>query len=337
MTESRSTAGDLKAAGRDGGPAQGRHQAQPGADPGEHPGPHPRRPLCQHRPRLQLACRPPSWPSSWRTTAITEAGFGADLGAEKFLDIKCRMAGLRPVGGGAGGHHACAQVQRRRAPRPSSPSENVEALKKGLPNLEAARRQHAEITACRCVVAINRFGTDTEAEIAVLVRVPCAEERRSLLAVRTSLPRAAKAAWTWPRRSCAACEEPNATSTPSTSWIAPIEEKIETICPGDLRRRRGGTTPPPRKKAIKDIDCPGLGRPAHLHGQDPVLPLGQPEAAGPPEGLHHHMCGEVRLSAGAGFIVAQTGDIMTMPGLPKVPAANQHRCGRGRSASSGLF
>ena len=113
--------------------------------------------------------------------AVTEAGFGADLGAEKFLDIKCRMAGLQPDAVRGGGHGPGPEAPRRRAPRPSWNQENLEALEQGLPNLLQHVENITSVFGLPCVVAINRFPTDTEAELELV------EEKCRALGVNVAL------------------------------------------------------------------------------------------------------------------------------------------------------
>ena len=159
--------------GRHGRAAQGRAQAQPRADARGHAGVRARRPLRQHRARLQLHHGHADGPARWATTAITEAGFGADLGAEKFLDIKCRLTGLKP--------DAVVVVATVRAlknhggvAKDALNDENLQALEAGLPNLLQHVENITNVYNLPCVVAINRFPTDTEAELK-LVEDKCRE------------------------------------------------------------------------------------------------------------------------------------------------------------------
>ena len=246
---------------------------------------------------------------------ITEAGFGSDLGAEKFMDIKCRMAGLTPS--------AVVLVATIRAlkynggvPKAELSAENTAALEKGLPNLEKHIENMKKI-GVPVVVAINRFATDTDAEIAVLAG------KMEALGVPFSLcehfAKGGEGAVDLAEKVVAACEEPSHFH-PLYELDQPIEAKIETIA-REIYGADGVEYTAAAKKAIKDITALGKGDLPICMAKTQYSLSDNQKLLGRPTGFVIHV-GEVRLSAGAGFIVVQTGDIMTMPGLPKVPAAN---------------
>ena len=246
---------------------------------------------------------------------ITEAGFGSDLGAEKFMDIKCRMAGLTPS--------AVVLVATIRAlkynggvPKAELSAENTAALEKGLPNLEK-HIENMKKFGVPVVVAINRFATDTDAEIAVLAG------KMEALGVPFSLcehfAKGGEGAVDLAEKVVAACEEPSHFH-PLYELDQPIEAKIETIA-REIYGADGVEYTAAAKKAIKDITALGKGDLPICMAKTQYSLSDNQKLLGRPTGFVIHV-GEVRLSAGAGFIVVQTGDIMTMPGLPKVPAAN---------------
>ncbi len=248
---------------------------------------------------------------------ITEAGFGADLGAEKFIDIKCRMSGLRP---------SCVViVATARAlkynggvPKNETGVENLEALEKGLPNLLRHISNIKEVFGLPCVVAINRFPMDTEAELE-LIRSKCRE-----LGVNVALSevwaKGGEGGEELAREVMKLCEEENHFSF-AYETDAPIREKIRTIVHRIYHAKHAYFTP----EAIKQMDeLTKLG-----YGDLPICMAktqysftDDATMLGAPEGFTVTVR-NVRVSAGAGFIVAMTGDIMTMPGLPKVPAAER--------------
>ena len=246
---------------------------------------------------------------------ITEAGFGSDLGAEKFMDIKCRMAGLTPS--------AVVLVATIRSlkynggvPKAELSAENTAALEKGLPNLEK-HIENMKKFGVPVVVAINRFATDTDAEIAVLAG------KMEALGVPFSLcehfAKGGEGAVDLAEKVVAACEEPSHFH-PLYKLDQPIEAKIETIA-REIYGADGVEYTAAAKKAIKDITALGKGDLPICMAKTQYSLSDNQKLLGRPTGFVIHV-GEVRLSAGAGFIVVQTGDIMTMPGLPKVPAAN---------------
>ena len=247
--------------------------------------------------------------------AVTEAGFGADLGAEKFLDIKCRMADLKP--------DAVVVVATIRAlkmhggmDKKSLGAENPEALEKGLPNLLRHVANMKNVYHLPAVVALNRFPTDTDAEVA-LVMAKCKE-----LGVNTVLSNVwaegGKGGIELANEVVRLCEEENDFAF-SYDTKATIYEKIETI----VRRVYGGdgiTVLPAAKKQIDALTALGYGELPICMAKTQYSFSDDPTKLGAPEGFTVTVK-NVRVSAGAGFIVVLTGDIMTMPGLPRVPAA----------------
>ena len=250
--------------------------------------------------------------------AITEAGFGADLGAEKFLDIKCRMAGLEPS--------AVVIVATVRAlkmhgglPKTALATEDIEALERGIPNLLRHVSNIKNVYKLPCVVAVNRFPTDTDAEIDFIIK-KCKE-----LGVNTVLStvwaEGGKGGEALAREVVRLCEEEKGDFTFSYELDTTIEEKIEAI----VRKIYGGVGVSILPAAQKQIDklaelgfssCPVcMAKTQYSFSDDPTK-------LGAPEGFTVTVK-NVKVSAGAGFIVVLTGDIMTMPGLPKVPAAEK--------------
>ena len=247
--------------------------------------------------------------------AITEAGFGADLGAEKFLDIKCRMAGLKPS--------AVVVVATVRAlkmhgglDKKSLGTEDLVALEKGLPNLLRHVSNMKNVYGLPCVVALNRFPTDTDAEIAC-VMAKCKE-----LGVNTVLStvwaEGGKGGMALAEEVVRLCEEENSFAY-SYETDGTIAEKIETI----VRRVYGGdgiSILPAAKKQIDTLEALGYGNLPICMAKTQYSFSDDPTKLGAPENFTVTIK-NVRVSAGAGFVVVLTGDIMTMPGLPRVPAA----------------
>ena len=250
--------------------------------------------------------------------AITEAGFGADLGAEKFLDIKCRMAGLTPS--------AVVVVATVRAlkmhggvPKTELGAENLEALTKGLPNLLRHVSNVRNVYKLPCVVAVNRFPTDTDAEIEEIIR-----ECKALgvnVVLSNVWAEGGKGGEELAREVVRLCEEEQGDFTFSYELEGTIEEKIEAI----VKKVYGGdgvSFLPAAKKQIAQLTalgfdkCPVCMAKTQYSFSDDATKLGAPED-------FTVTVRNVKVSAGAGFIVALTGDIMTMPGLPKVPAAEK--------------
>ena len=235
---------------------------------------------------------------------ITEAGFGADLGAEKFLDIKCRYAGLKP--------ECIVVVATIRAlkynggvARADLQEENVEALKKGIVNLkthiENMRKYNVPV-----VVAINKFHTDTDAEIAYIKEF--CEEMQVPVSLAEVFAKGGEGGM-----------DLAADFAPLYDEKLPIKEKLNTIAK-EIYRADGVIFTAAAEKAIKDIEALGKDKLPICVAKTQYSLSDDPTKLGKPENFTMTVR-EVKLSAGAGFIVCLTGDIMTMPGLPKVPAA----------------
>lgn len=246
---------------------------------------------------------------------ITEAGFGADLGAEKFLDIKCRVAGLKP---------ACiVLVATIRAlkynggvAKADLGAENVEALKKGIVNLKT-HIENMHKYGVPVVVAINRFGTDTDAEIAVIEDF--CREMGVLVSLTEVFAKGGEGGKDLAKKVCATIAEKPSDYHPLYDTALSIPEKLETIA-RKIYRADGVTYTAAAKKAMAEIEALGKDKLPVCVAKTQYSLSDNPSLLGKPEGFTLTVR-DVRLSAGAGFAVALTGDIMTMPGLPKVPAA----------------
>ena len=249
--------------------------------------------------------------------AITEAGFGADLGAEKFLDIKCRMAGLTPS--------CVVLVATARAlkynggvPKAETGKENLEALEKGLPNLLQHVENITQVYKLPCVVAINRFPTDTEAELALIER-KCKE-----LGVNVALSevwgKGGEGGIELAKEVVRLCEEPNDFSF-SYELDCSIKEKIEAIAKR-IYHADGVNFTANAEKQIKTLTDLGYDKMPICMAKTQYSFSDDQTKLGAPRGFSITVR-NVKVSAGAGFLVALTGEIMTMPGLPKVPAAER--------------
>lgn len=247
---------------------------------------------------------------------VTEAGFGADLGAEKFLDIKCRLAGLKP--------DCVVMVATVRAlkmhgglKKTELGKEDLVALEKGLPNLLRHIDNIVSVYKLPCVVAINRFPTDTDAEIELVER-KCKE-----LGVNVKL----STVWAdggnggieLAKEVVRLCEEPNNFSF-SYELDASIEEKLDQIVKKIYHGSGVVLTPTAKKQAAK-LEELGFGKLPICVAKTQYSFSDDQNKLGAPENFEVTVR-NIKVSAGAGFIVALTGEIMTMPGLPKVPAAN---------------
>lgn len=247
---------------------------------------------------------------------ITEAGFGSDLGAEKFLDIKCRYAGLAPS--------AIVIVATLRAlkynggvPKAEVTAENVEALKKGLVNLEA-HVENMRKYGVPVVVAINRFLTDTDQEIEVLAE--CCRRLGVEYSLSEAFAKGGEGAVDLAHKVVEACAQPSQFKL-LYDEKAPIKEKIKTI----VTEIYGGADvsyAPKAEKSIRDIEALGKANLPICVAKTQYSLSDDPAKLGRPTGFTVNVR-DVTLSAGAGFIVVMSGDIMTMPGLPKAPAACQ--------------
>ena len=250
--------------------------------------------------------------------AVTEAGFGADLGAEKFLDIKCRMAGLTPS--------AVVMVATIRAlkmhggvVKTELGSENLEALEQGLPNLLRHVSNIRNVYKLPCVVAVNRFPTDTDAEIDLVIR-KCRELGVNVV-LSTVWAEGGKGGEALAREVVRLCEEEKGDFTFSYELDGTIEDKIEAIVK-KVYRGAGVSFLPAAKKQIAQLTALGFDRCPVCMAKTQYSFSDDPAKLGAPEGFTVTVR-NVKISAGAGFVVALTGDIMTMPGLPKVPAAEK--------------
>ena len=246
---------------------------------------------------------------------ITEAGFGADLGAEKFLDIKCRKAGLRPdavvivATVRALKHHGGAEKGRLG-------EENLEALERGLPNL----LKHIENITVKfglpAVVAVNRFPTDTEAELA-LVRSKCAEAGANV-ALSEVWAKGGEGGLELAREVLRLTEEPNRFTMMYEDSLL-LKEKIAAVV-REIYNGDGVDFTPAASRELDKLEALGFGHLPVCMAKTQYSLSDNPALLGWPSGFRVTVRG-VRLAAGAGFVVVLTGDIMTMPGLPKVPAA----------------
>ncbi|MBQ8228482.1 MAG: formate--tetrahydrofolate ligase [Clostridia bacterium] len=249
--------------------------------------------------------------------AVTEAGFGADLGAEKFLDIKCRYAGLNPS--------AVVIVATVRAlkmhggvAKTELGTENLEALEKGIPNLLRHVSNIKNVYKLPSVVAVNRFPTDTDAEINLII------EKCKELGVNVVLSNVwaegGNGGVELAEEVVRLCEQDNDFSFCYDLDLS-IEEKIDTI----IKRIYGGDGVaflPKVKKQIQQLTDLGYDKLPVCMAKTQYSFSDDPAKMGAPEGFTVTVK-NIKVSAGAGFIVALTGDIMTMPGLPKVPAAEK--------------
>ncbi len=249
--------------------------------------------------------------------AVTEAGFGADLGAEKFLDIKCRMAGLAPS--------AVVMVATVRALKMHGGSqktelaeENLETLEKGIPNLLRHVSNIKNVYKLPCVVAVNRFPTDTDAEIELVI-----EKCRALgvnVVLSTVWADGGNGGVALAEEIIRLCEEKNDFSFSYGDDLS-ISEKLDTV----VKRVYGGDgvlLTPEAEEQVARLESLGFGKCPVCVAKTQYSFSDDPTKLGAPEGFKVTVR-EVKVSAGAGFVVALTGAIMTMPGLPKVPAAER--------------
>ena len=248
---------------------------------------------------------------------VTEAGFAADLGAEKFVDIKCRMANLHPS--------AIVVVATVRAlkyhggvPKTELGAENLEALEKGLPNLLQHVSNVKDVWGVPCVVAVNRFPTDTEAELKLV------EEKCRELGVNVALSevwgKGGEGGMALAEEVVRLCEEPNNFSF-TYELDQPIEKKLEQICKR-IYHADGVELDGNAKKQLKQITELGFDKLPICMAKTQYSFSDDPTLLGAPKGFTVTVR-NLKVASGAGFIVALTGDIMTMPGLPKVPAAER--------------
>lgn len=247
---------------------------------------------------------------------ITEAGFGSDLGAEKFFDIKCRFAGLKP--------DCVVVVATIRAlkynggiPKAELGAENVEALKKGIVNL-GVHIENMKKFGVPVVVAINHFAADTEAEIAV-VKEYC-ESKGVKAAFSDVFMKGGEGALDLAKAVIETAENEKSDFKPLYDTELSVKEKLNIIA-REIYRADGVVFTAKAEKALKEIEGLGLDKVPVCVAKTQYSLSDDPSNLGKPEGFNITVS-DIRASSGAGFVVAYTGDIMTMPGLPKIPAAN---------------
>ena len=248
---------------------------------------------------------------------VTEAGFGADLGAEKFLDIKCRLAGLKP--------DAVVLVATVRAlkhhggcPKAELGQENLAALEAGLPNLLRHVENITKVYGLPCVVGINRFPTDTEAELRLV------EDKCRALGVNVALSevwaKGGEGGEALAQEVIRLCDEPSH-FTFAYELEQPIEAKLNDIVK-KIYHGDGVVLTPAAKKQAAELTALGFGDLPICMAKTQYSFSDNQSLLGAPDGFTVTVR-NLKVSAGAGFLVALTGDIMTMPGLPKVPAAEK--------------
>ena len=250
--------------------------------------------------------------------AITEAGFGADLGAEKFLDIKCRMAGLTPS--------AVVIVATIRAlkmhgglAKTELADEDLGALERGIPNLLRHLNNIKNVYKLPTVVAINRFPTDTDIEVEYIIN-KCKELNVNVV-LSTVWAEGGRGGEALAREVVRLCEEEKGDFSFSYQLDASIEEKIEAVA----KRIYGGTgieILPEAREQIERLNALGFSNLPVCIAKTQYSFSDNPTLLGAPDDFKITVK-KVKVSAGAGFIVVLTGDIMTMPGLPKIPAAEK--------------
>ena len=248
---------------------------------------------------------------------VTEAGFGADLGAEKFCDIKCRMAGLTP--------NACVVVATVRAlkhnggvPKAELSEENLEALEAGMPNLLRHVSNIKGVWGLPVVVAINAFPTDTPAELALV------EQRCNELGVNVALSevwaKGGEGGRNLAEEVLRLCDEPSDFRF-AYELDEPLDKKVEDIATR-VYHADGVDFAPKAARMLRQLEEQGFGGLPVCMAKTQYSFSDDPKLLGAPEGFRITVR-DLRVSAGAGFVVALTGDIMTMPGLPRVPAAEK--------------
>ncbi len=250
---------------------------------------------------------------------VTEAGFGADLGAEKFLDIKCRQAGLKP--------ELAVVVATVRALKlhgggdeKALEKEDVGAVERGLPNL-LRHVENLRKFGLPVLVGINRFLTDSPAELELIEAKCAAAGAKAYLCEHWAKGGAGAEALA--RAAVATIEEGKAAFKPLYADDLPLSQKIETIA-REIYRASGVAIAGPAHRRLKALEAAGYGKLPVCIAKTQYSFAADPELRGAPTG-HTLPIREVRLSAGAGFVVAMAGEIMSMPGLPRVPAAENIR------------
>lgn len=251
---------------------------------------------------------------------ITEAGFGSDLGAEKFFDIKCRYAGLKP--------DCVVLVATIRAlkynggvAKTDLTTENVEALKKGIINLKT-HIENMQKFGVPVVVAINRFHTDTEAEIKVIEDF--CKEMNVEVSLAEIFAKGSEGGIDLAQKVCNTIDEKPSNYKPLYDEKLSIKEKLDIIAK-EIYRANGVVYTTKAEKAIKEIESLGADKIPVCVAKTQYSLSDDPTKLGKPENFEITVS-DIKLSAGAGFVVAYTGNIMTMPGLPKMPAANRIDC-----------
>ena len=312
------TARDLGAR-RDGAAAARRTRTQPGADPRARAGVRARRPVRQHRARLQLGDGDPGRPAAGRHRGHRGR-------------VRCRprrrevrghqVPQVRPAsrrrGGGRDG--ARAEVPRRRASRPSSGRENLAAVEAGMVNLRRHLDNIRKVYGIPCVVAVNRFPSDTDLEVAKVLELVASEGVRAFPATHFA-------------DGGVGCPGPRQGSAGGAGRAVAVRVLLHLPRRPVPDREGGGHRDPAVRRRRGDVGRPGptaaapvrarrVRRPAGLRGQDAVLVFDGPSLARRSRGHELHVR-EVRLSAGAGFVVVVCGDMMTMPGLPNDPSASR--------------
>lgn len=248
---------------------------------------------------------------------VTEAGFGADLGAEKFIDIKCRKSNIRPSATvivatvRALKHHGgCSKEDLGK--------ENLAVLEKGINNLRKHIHNVTTIYGLPAVVAINRFPTDTEAELDVVVQV--CNEMGAEVSISEVFSHGSKGGQDLARKVIAAMEKENQFRFVYEEDL-PIKDKIKTIAQ-KIYGAKDVAFSAEANKVIKDIEEMGYGGLPICVAKTQYSFSDDAKLLGAPEGFEMNVR-QVRLSAGAGFLVVLTGDVMTLPGLPKVPSSEK--------------
>ena len=248
---------------------------------------------------------------------VTEAGFGSDLGAEKFFDIKCRFGGLDP--------QAAVLVATVRALKMNGGAsknalkqEDISALERGLPNLER-HIENVRQFGVPVVVGVNRFTTDSDRELQMVAE--CAERAGAQVALNEVWEKGGEGGVELARAVMSLLGEGKARFAPIYEATAPIREKIDTI----VRKVYGGDGAdyaPKAERSIQYLESIGLGETPVCMAKTQYSLTDDASVLGRPRGFRITV-NEVYPAAGAGFVVAQAGDIMTMPGLPKEPAAER--------------
>ena len=262
---------------------------------------------------------------------VTEAGFGSDLGAEKFFDIKCRYAGLKPS--------CVVLVATIRAlkynggvPKTELKGENVEALKKGLVNLET-HVENLKKFGLPVVAAINRFESDTDAEIAALR--DCCERLQIPVSLTEVFAKGGEGGLDLAKKVTEIVDKGSSDFRFLYDLDLTIKEKLETIA-REIYRADGVNFDGKAQKMLKEIDNMQLSHLPVCVAKTQYSLSDDPAKLGKPTGFKLNVR-DLRISAGAGFIVALTGDIMTMPGLPKVPAAMNIDCFYDEKTGTGVI